>query len=69
MDGLESETRGRASVVRVDIRSAGGVEAARRYEVRFTPSFVVFSPSGQIVARTSAVDEAARRLRSLLATP
>ncbi len=38
-----------------------------RYDVRFTPTFVLFDAAGALVARTSDVGEAAMQLRSLLA--
>jgi hypothetical protein len=60
---------GRATVVRVEVQTDAGEEAARRYGVRFTPSFVVFDRAGHVVARTSVVGDAATSLRSLVATP
>ncbi len=69
MDGLESEAGARGAVIRIDVQTEAGQEAFRRYDVRFTPSFVVFDASGAVVARTSVVGDAAARFRSLLATP
>lgn len=58
--------RGRAAVVRVQIQTAAGAEAIRRYDVRFTPTFVVFDGGGTVVGRSTLVEDAAARLRSLL---
>lgn len=69
MDGLEADVAGRANVVRVQIQTDAGREAAGRYDARFTPTFVVFDRTGALVARETSADAAARRLRSLLATP
>ena len=59
---------GRASVVRVEVATDAGEEAVKRFDIRVTPSFVVFDAHGTVVARTSVVGDAAARLRSLLAT-
>ena len=60
---------GRASVVRIEVSSDVGEQAMRRFDVRITPSFVVFDARGAVVARTTVVGDASARLRSLLATP
>ena len=60
---------GRASVVRIEVSTDAGEEAFRRFDVRFTPSFVVFDAHGAVALRTSVVGDASARLRSLIATP
>ena len=60
---------GRASVVRIEVSTDAGDEALRRFDVRVTPSFVVFDAHGAVVARTTVVGDASARLRSLIATP
>jgi hypothetical protein len=69
VDGLEPEVNGRASVVRVQIQTDAGREAAARYGAVFTPTFVVFDRAGTLVDRGSNAEGAASRLRSLLASP
>ncbi len=69
MDGLEEELGDRANVIRVEIQTDAGDEASARYDIRFTPNFVVFDATGAAVARTTVVGVAASRLRSLAATP
>jgi hypothetical protein len=55
-------------VVRIEVSTDAGEAALRRFDVRFTPSFVVFDARGSVVARTTVVGDAAARLRSLVAT-
>lgn len=66
MDGIEQESRGRGNVVRVQIQTDAGREVARRYDVTFTPTFVVFDEHGAERWRTSRPDEAGQHFRSLL---
>lgn len=66
MDGIEERTKDVATVVRVNIRSAGGRVLAERYGVSFTPTFLLFDRNGALVERTSAIaPEMADRLRAL----
>jgi len=52
--------------VRLQIQSAAGKEASRRYGVEFTPTFVVFDRSGAPVERLRTIDlSVAERLRGL----
>ena len=57
---------GRANVVRVQIQTDAGREAAERYGAGFVPTFVVFDRAGTVVVRETSADAAASRLRSLL---
>ena len=49
VDGLEKKLNGKAEVIRLDVLSSVGQQAARRYGVRGVPSLVVVDGSGQIV--------------------
>jgi thioredoxin-related protein len=49
VDGLEQDLVGKASVIRLDILSGVGQEAARRYGVRGTPTRIVLDKQGQVV--------------------
>lgn len=47
VDGLEKEYQGKARVLRVDMLSDSGRELARKYNVDFVPTFVIFDTTGQ----------------------
>ena len=49
MDGLEKELAGRALVVRLNVASQVGREAAYQYRVRALPTFLVFDGGGRLV--------------------
>lgn len=49
MDGLENKLDGRAEVIRLDVMSRVGQQAARRYGVRGVPALVVVDGTGQAV--------------------
>ncbi len=53
----------------MQIQTAAGSEVVRRYDVRFTPTFVLFDAAGRAADQVTSVDYAAKGLRSLLATP
>lgn len=55
MDGLERELKGRAQVVRLDVVSEIGRQAAYDYEVRSLPTFLIFDGQGQIVYRQAGL--------------
>lgn len=65
MDGIEQRARGLGSVIRIQIQTEAGRELARRYEVSFTPTFIVFDRHGVERFRTFRPDEAGERFRSL----
>jgi len=50
VDGLESDWRGRARVLRLNILDPVGMSAARRFGVRAVPMFLVFDGEGRVVA-------------------
>jgi hypothetical protein len=49
VDGLEKKLAGKARVIRLDMLSNVGQQAARRYGVRGVPSLVVIDGGGQVV--------------------
>ena len=49
MDGLEKDLTGKARVVRLDVLSQVGRQAAARYNVRGVPTLVLVDGSGQPV--------------------
>lgn len=64
MDGLEKDLRGRATVLRLDLLSGVGRDAARAYGVKVVPTTLLFDGNGQIVLRqTGSVDASAIRAR------
>jgi hypothetical protein len=46
VDGLEREMAGRLEVIRLDIATPPGRELGRRWNLRFTPSFILFDAAG-----------------------
>lgn len=49
MDGVEKQLAGKAAVVRLDVFTGVGRQAAARYGVRATPTVVVVDGNGQAV--------------------
>lgn len=49
VDGLERDLDGKAAVLRLDVRSPVGREAAARYGVRAVPTLIVVDGQGQVV--------------------
>jgi hypothetical protein len=49
VDGLENKLTGKAEVIRLNVLSRVGQQAARRYGVRGVPFLVVVDGSGQAV--------------------
>ena len=58
MDGLEADLAGRADVLRVDLLSEIGREAAARYGVCLVPSILVFDGAGNLVQRSEGLPNA-----------
>ncbi len=54
VDGLEHDLDGKAAVLRLDVRSPVGREAAARFGVRAVPTLVVVDGHGQVVLTKSA---------------
>lgn len=49
MDGLERKLAGKASVIRLDLMSQVGRQAAARFGVRAVPTLLVVDGDGQVV--------------------
>jgi thiol-disulfide isomerase/thioredoxin len=49
VDRLEQELTGQAEVIRVNLMSRVGVDLARRYGIRGTPTLLVFDGGGSVV--------------------
>lgn len=49
VDGLENNLAGKAEVIRLDVLSQVGRQAAARYGIRGVPSLVVVGENGQAV--------------------
>ena len=62
MDGLERDLKGRAAVLRLDLMSGVGREAASQFGVKAVPTTLVFDGSGQVILRqVGSVDAGAIR--------
>lgn len=59
MNGLERDLTGRAAVLRLDLMSGIGREAARAFDVKVVPSMLVFDGTGELVLRQTGRVEAA----------
>ena len=46
VDRLKQELAGRAQVIRIDVRSAGGQELAESLGLEMVPTFITFDKSG-----------------------
>ncbi len=53
VDGLEQDLKGRAAVLRLDLMSSVGREAASAYGVKVVPTMLVFDGRGQVVLKQS----------------
>ena len=49
MDRLERQLGDQAELIRVDLMSSMGMELARRYGVRVSPTLLVFDGMGKVV--------------------
>jgi thioredoxin-like negative regulator of GroEL len=62
VDGLERDLKGRAAVLRLDLLSGVGRDAASQYGVKAVPTTLVFDGNGQVVLRqVGSVDAGAIR--------
>jgi thioredoxin-related protein len=62
VDGLERDLKGRAAVLRLDLMSGVGREAASQFGVKAVPTTLVFDGSGQVILRqVGSVDAGAIR--------
>jgi hypothetical protein len=55
VDRLEQDVRGQATVVRIDLLSKVGREAASKYGVKLIPAVVVFDGHGQVILQQSGL--------------
>ncbi len=53
VDGLEQDLKGRAAVLRLDLMSSVGREAASAYGVKVVPTMLLFDGQGQVVLKQS----------------
>jgi hypothetical protein len=51
VDGLERDLKGRAAVLRLDLLSGIGGQAASAYGVKVVPTLLLFDGSGKLVLR------------------
>ncbi len=59
MDRLEQDLQGRATVVRIDLLSQVGREAAYNYGIKLIPAIVVFDGHGQVILQQNGIIDAA----------
>ena len=59
MDRIEQQLAGKAKVIRVNLMSQMGLTLARRYNVRASPTVVVFDRSGSVIYSVAGIPDAA----------
>ena len=72
VDGLEKKLDGKADVVRLDVLSGVGQQAARQYGVRGVPALVVVDGSGQAVFGQAGIPrpgQVIEQVETLIALP
>jgi hypothetical protein len=72
VDGLEKKLDGKAEVVRLDVLSSVGQQAARRYGVRGVPALVVVDGTGQAVFGQAGIPRPGpivEQVETLIASP
>jgi thioredoxin-like negative regulator of GroEL len=70
VDGLESDLKGHASVLRLNILDSVGMNAARRFGVRAVPAFFVVNGQGHVVDAQMGIpnrDKLGAQVEALLA--
>ena len=68
VNGIEKDLRGTAEMIRLDLMSPVGAEAADRYAVGAVPTLVVLDGTGEMVYRRSGMpdrEEIVTRVRGL----
>ncbi|MBN1965434.1 MAG: thioredoxin family protein [Anaerolineae bacterium] len=58
MDGLEKDLAGRATVLRIDLLSSVGREAAQEYGVKIVPTTLLFGGNGELIHRQTGRPDA-----------
>jgi thiol-disulfide isomerase/thioredoxin len=51
VDGIEKDLKGKAEVVRLNLLSKVGREAASRYGIRGVPTILILDPDGEVIYR------------------
>ena len=72
VDGLETKLAGKAEVIRLDVMSGVGQQAARQYGVRGVPALVVVDGSGQAVFGQAGIPrpgQVIEQVETLIALP
>lgn len=59
MDRIEKQLQDKANLVRVNVAAAYGLEVARRYEIRATPTLLILNAQGTVVYSHVGVPNAA----------
>jgi len=57
VNGIEKDLKGRAELIRLNVLSPVGAEAARRYGVPGVPTLVVVGPGGDVVYRRTGMPD------------
>lgn len=60
MNGIEAQVGNRVEIIRLDLLSAIGRQAARQYGVHMVPATLLFDGQGEIVERQTGMPEAGR---------
>ncbi len=60
MDGVEEKLAGKAKVIRLDVFSSVGRQAAARYGVRGTPTVIVVNGQGELVYGQAGLPQSAQ---------
>ena len=55
MDGIEQDLGDRASVLRLNVMSEVGSQAAQQYGVRGVPTLIVFDGNGNVIEQSVGV--------------
>ncbi len=72
MDGLEKKLDGKAEVVRLNVLSDVGQQAARQYGVRGVPALVVVDGTGQAIFGQAGIPrpgQIVEQVETLIASP
>jgi thioredoxin-related protein len=62
---LERELAGQAQVIRVNVMSQMGLDLARRYGIRATPTLLVFDGAGNVVYTQPGIPDQATVLEAV----
>ena len=60
MNGIEAQVGNRVDIIRLDLMSGIGRQAARAYDVRMVPATLLFDSQGEIVDRQMGMPETDR---------